>query len=1366
MNLNNIRRQICQMTKSQSYRESKRLSAELGLPLGGTWSQAGSTASFWRNRASRLNRNFNNRANNHRRAVELSQNLNVPDQLTGTSNATWIRELKRLRESARRAIQIGRRRTRESSAPILTQIQQAQTRSRVSPLLAEIQNSRDLLQRKKEQRRQRREAAEQARRAEEERTKRMYDRLINDNQFQTVLTRVIDTGKTLTDRQANEFYNRLRSRGRYTLKITTDGDDNIVAVGERTKDFIIKILKDGAIVSDEEQWGSDILDRLRIDEITRLTVSRLQTPQRVIRNRDGNFFPYIIGKGATGLNLQRYQIYNQEEAYDDKIVSKREQCLIHTLKTAGIGEAIINQIKLAYVAGCSIRKKDLKNISNIIQRKITIHSMNGKRIAKATYRPKKEYGEEVNVAIHSAHYFLFEQTKYTKFSIDNYEELKDVEEFHNVVKIRSRGKANKKTYSKIDDSCKDRRINSLLLVDKLHKAEVFKKLDFVKFEESGSHQEIRDHIYLDNIANEQRVCGRATNKSFKKKSDDTPRGIYYADYESFVKDDRSDEEKKKNPINHELYLLGVVNSIDDNVNILNVCDPVFNEPNHKVSAPQLLVYEFLNILTKGGTQNGLCYFHNLKYDYHLMEQYTKITKRCVKDNQIYSVNISYKGKEVELRDSFKLLPFALSKFQKNFGLPAEFGKKEALAYEYYTKENNDKRIKTSEYEKLLSKEDRLTFLKGLPNEPSYNEEDKTFNPLTYYKEYLRLDCLVLKKGLEKFESLIDEITDGQMSIYECLTISSLTDQYMKNEGAYENVYEMQGNLRAYVAKAVYGGRVCCNKKYQKKLIEGKIADYDGVSLYPSAINRLCRESGLPKGPAKRYDPKEKENKMKKKIEHMKNSVSNARNNRNIARKRVAEEEEKLNQPPIWKGNYYCKKFLWFKKSEKGFHKYLTYNPFTRLYGFRSETAEDIREYIASKPADWLEKHKDYYESRLKDEEEELSNCRRHLTEEKNRLEELEKEFEATIIEDKKDWWKTKDYSILTVKITKVNKKQQMPFIAHKSDSSILYTNEPPKEPIVIDSTLEDYINFHEIEYEVLEGVYWDEGFNKKMGGIVQRLFTERLKYKKTNKALANTIKLMLNSTYGKTITSKVKTQKIIVSADKDNDETKFNNYIYSNFNTIKTYRKLNEHNYEVERIKADNSYNRGHIGCAILSMSKRIMNELFDVANDGEVLPNGERKPYPIYYTDTDSLHCNLEDVPKLEKDYQKKYNKELSGKNLEQFHVDFDLEGAESEIHAVKSIFLGKKSYLDCLESKDKDGNIITGYHIRLKGITKEGLEHVSKEYDESYLGLYKYLTTGAEKEITLNPFNPDENKNKVLFEFKNGRVKTRTKFTRKVKF
>ena len=345
----------------------------------------------------------------------------------------------------------------------------------------------------------------------------------------------------------------------------------------------------------------------------------------------------------------------------------------------------------------------------------------------------------------------------------------------------------------------------------------------------------------------------------------------------------------------------------------------------------------------------------------------------------------------------------------------------------------------------------------------------------------------------------------------------------------------------------------------------------------------------------------------------------------------------------------------------------------------------------------------------------------------------------------------------------------MPFIAVKNEDSTEYTNEVPIEDLIIDSiTLEDYIKFHEIEYELIDGVYWNSGVNKKMAEVVQSLFKKRLEYAKSNIALANTLKLMLNSAYGKTIMKKTNTKKSIIKSEvkvfnkssriwETTSKTNFNDYIYNNFNTIKAYRKLNESSFEVEQLCADISYNRGHIGCAILSMSKRIMNEVFDIANNNKL---------PIYYTDTDSIHCNLDDVQMLENKYKDKYNKELNGKNLEQFHVDFKLKGAVTEIYATTSIFLGKKSYIDELISTDKDGNKIVGHHIRLKGITKEGLLDASKKYENGYMELYKDLAMGTKVTIILNPFNVETNKSKVLFEFANGHVSTKKEFTREVSF
>ena len=991
---------------------------------------------------------------------------------------------------------------------------------------------------------------------------------------------------SITENEFNFLWNRIIS-DKYTITFVMEHKDEhnqiikesiTIPVNANTYNFLKKVLTTGTyeFVQDEGE-NSDTIERIILANIIKVTIEKLKKPKRLLV-KDGDFFPYI---NMTDIDLSRYQIYNRNQMI--KIMkSGYEDCIIHSLMMCGVENHYLDRIKLSYISGVNMRKKDLYKISNIIERQIKLHTIDNLGKVRTQNINTKEFNECINICLYEGHYFINEVVPYSKFFISNYNQLKDVKNAEQIIKI---------TKGKYYERDTKESINTLTMVKILLKNNHFQISDLNMFDESVNHKLTRDVICLDNINNEQKLhieekeVGDSAGQD--KKCFDTH--IFYADCESFV-----------NTQPHRLFMLGIVGEKSDCVNIYKVNDE---------SSPEYVVCKFLNrVISKTDIDDKkIVYFHNIKYDYHLLEPYLNIKSKVSKDNQLYSLSIIFYGHTIELRDSFKLIPQALGKFKKMFDLGDEYVKKEAIAYSYYTPENYNELVDVNHYRTLLKDVDKKVFDTNMESETSYNKKNQTFNPLDYYIEYLRLDCLCLKKGLEKFNETIKDIT-GNLSIYESLTISSLTDKYMKLNGAYDNVYEVCGNLREYISKAVYGGRVAVNEKYKKKVIEGKISDYDGVSLYPSAINRLCREIGLPTGKAQ------------------------------------------------------------------------------RLMG------QD---------------------------------------------------------------WKSFKYSILTVQIKNVNKNQQIPFIALKSDDVINYLNKAPEKPIIIDSiTLEDYIKFHEIQYEVLDGVYWEGNFNSKMGDLIQNLFSTRLKYKKSKPALAETVKLMLNSSYGKTIMKKYKQQtKILKSNYKEKIEIDdvFESYVYNNFRTIKSFRKLNIYNYEVEQICIDDSFNRGHIGCAILSMSKRIMNEVFNIANDNN---------FPIYYTDTDSLHLNFVDVKPLEDEYKRIYNKELNGKNLEQFHTDFNLDGAIDEIYAIKSIFLGKKSYMDYLESKDENGNTINGYHKRLKGITEAGLNAEASKYTNSFSGLYEDLANGVEINILLNP------KDKVLFEFKNGNVSTKGDFFRKVKF
>ena len=126
------------------------------------------------------------------------------------------------------------------------------------------------------------------------------------------------------------------------------------------------------------------------------------------------------------------------------------------------------------------------------------------------------------------------------------------------------------------------------------------------------------------------------------------------------------------------------------------------------------------------------------------------------------------------------------------------------------------------------------------------------------------------------------------------------------------------------------------------------------------------------------------------------------------------------------------------------------------------------------------------------------------------------------------------------------------------------------------------------------------------------------------------------------------------------------------------------------------------------------MNKVFSCADDCDI---------KIYYQDTDSIHLNYDDVDKVVKRYKEKYGLELVGEDLGNFHVDFDLYGATSETYAVEGLFLGKKTYIDILESIDKHGKTINSEHVRMKGIPTPCFKYNAEQHNLTVLGLYKKL-------------------------------------------
>ena len=84
------------------------------------------------------------------------------------------------------------------------------------------------------------------------------------------------------------------------------------------------------------------------------------------------------------------------------------------------------------------------------------------------------------------------------------------------------------------------------------------------------------------------------------------------------------------------------------------------------------------------------------------------------------------------------------------------------------------------------------------------------------------------------------------------------------------------------------------------------------------------------------------------------------------------------------------------------------------------------------------------------------------------------------------------------------------------------------------------------------------------------------------------------------------------------------------------------------------------------------MNKVFSCADDCDI---------KIYYLDTDSIHLNYDDVDQVVQRNKEKHGSELVGEDLGNFHIDFSMDKANSEIYAIERLFLGKKTYIDILE-------------------------------------------------------------------------------------
>ena len=341
--------------------------------------------------------------------------------------------------------------------------------------------------------------------------------------------------------------------------------------------------------------------------------------------------------------------------------------------------------------------------------------------------------------------------------------------------------------------------------------------------------------------------------------------------------------------------------------------------------------------------------------------------------------------------------------------------------------------------------------------------------------------------------------------------------------------------------------------------------------------------------------------------------------------------------------------------------------------------------------------------------------------------------------------------IVEIKIKAVHKHYAFPLIVKKTKDGNLnddYLAKGETISMIVDNiTLEDLIEFQKIEYDIIRGYYWDGEKDYTIQEEIKKIFQKRVEYKKQKNPLQQLYKLIMNSCYGKTIERPIEKDYRYFREGED-----LNRYWKKNYNKIVDDIKIEGKNGPIHAVRTlkpiDKHFNFSLLGIQVLSMSKRIMNEVMCLAFD-----MGCR----IYYQDTDSFMIEKDDLNFLEKAFKEIYKRELIGSNLGQFHCDFpNIKDHDEMPWSIEAFFLMKKMYIHKIT--DSSGEI--DYVIRGKGLTLKSIEYLAKEkFESDYMKLYEAIFNGTTQTFDLTKGQPCFQLNK------NMTVSTLNEFKRRIK-
>ncbi len=603
-----------------------------------------------------------------------------------------------------------------------------------------------------------------------------------------------------------------------------------------------------------------------------LTWYAIETYRRV---HSGAYFKYF---NNTKLDLTRYQVFtpSYDSTEEDKV-----NCLIYALKkSARVEQTALDNLTFD-IFHKEVKARDLKKIAAKLG--ITIRLRYDPKQSASIFNKGCE--QTVSVGLVDGHYFLDELTHITKAALDRYEEVKDDKYFPTIQPKK----------------CPQKPLSSYQVINTMFTKYKDQMLIPITLNNVANKQTVEKLNAYDELRAPQIVCKCGTTTisnlddldEFRARCQCSPK-------------ERKEEFRDYGHLSDKKPFKGIFKKYNpnDDFQIRYIDTETFPSLKKGYHVPTTIcsykhlehfdlyrgssyfgldcIKQFLNSLKK----NTIIIAHNMAFDFRVFVDYLHDLQAPIESGtklkqiqgKYYTGTYTNKDGVVKksyihllFKDSYSFLPAPLAELPKMLDLKS--GDKEVYPYTLINEDNFDKCVPLSECRKHIKKGLRKAFTLNAKRIGAFNEEDKTVDMKKYTIHYCMQDTKILAEAFVKFRKQILEVC--KLDILNLVSLPQLADDFLKSKGVYDGCFSISGIAQDFIRSCCVGGRVMCNqnkkwhikaennsegserkcangtfvngKKTTAGINSGPIADFDAVSLYPSAMSQMKGYvKGLPK----------------------------------------------------------------------------------------------------------------------------------------------------------------------------------------------------------------------------------------------------------------------------------------------------------------------------------------------------------------------------------------------------------------------------------------------------------------------------------------------------------------------------------------